>query len=389
MNHASFRVTLLPTIVAIVISFSNHIQGESILAPLNGDAIAIESLLITDYSINTRGGQSTNGSAFRSLFTVDFYFDLSQLIGLENSELFFQYMNQNGEDGSEDVGDIQAYSNIDADGRSQVPQIWIKTTIVKDKLDVKIGKADANYDFAYADNAGEFSNSSAGFSPTIFMLPSFPDPSSAIILFYQPTSNVYLNTGLYDGSYHEGIPTGSRGFKTALNSPADLFGVIEGGYTFGTDELPARVAVGLWHHSGEFEAFNKDKQQGTEGIYFILDKAITIEQDDQMTSCFFQFGFADKDVSEITHHLGAGIQRVGFVDGRDEDIVGLMASYVKLSQEDGAGFADEFELAIEGFYKSQLNDTIAIKPGIQYIINPGGSGNSDSIVCTLRADFTF
>jgi len=389
MDRSYIPQCLLPYIVAITILCNNNTQAETILAPFCSDKFTIASQLITDYSVNTKGGQSTNGSAFRSLFTVDFTFDLSQLIGLDNSELFFQYMNQNGEDGSEDVGDIQAYSNIDADGRSQVSEVWFKTTIVKDKLDIKIGKSDANADFAYTDHGGDFSNSSAGFSPTIFMLPTFPDPASGIILFYQPTNNVYLNSGVYDGSYHEGIPTGSRGFKTAVNNSGDAFGVIEGGYSFGSEALPSRVALGWWHHSGTFDTFNGDQQQSTDGIYAIIDKALTSVQEDQATSCFFQFGLADKKVSEITHHLGAGIQRTGLIRGRNEDVAGIMTTYVKLSQAIGADFADDYEIAIEGFYKSQLNETFAIKPDIQYIINPGGSGISDAIVCTLRCEFTF
>ena len=72
-------------------------------------------------------------------------------------------------------------------------------------------------------------------------------------------------------------------------------------------------------------------------------------------------------------------------------IVG-MEPWVASSSIDAAGFDEDEEtsLHLEAFYQYQLNDNIAITPGIIYINNPDNNENNDDLaIATLRTTFSF
>ena len=100
-------------------------------------------------------------------------------------------------------------------------------------------------------------------------------------------------------------------------------------------------------------------------------------------------GLADGAVADVELHALVGLTYTWLVRGRDEDIVGLMASQAGLSDESGAGFAKD-ELAIELFYELQLTPWLSVKPGLQYIVNPSGSQTADDVlVGSLRFALEF
>lgn len=336
--------------------------------------VSFEASLIADWSWNLRGGVSTNGDNFRHLFDFNVTFDLEKIAGLEGATVFFDYYNHHGPDASADLtGDAQAFDNIDADGRSQVAELWYEQWLADDRLRFKVGKVDANSEFSAIEHAGEFVNSSAGYSPTNPLFPSYPDPAMSVNVFAYPTDAVYLGVGIYDGALQEGILTGKRGAETFFGDPGDLYVVGEAGYAWAT----GRVGIGAWGHTGTFPGGD-----GTQGLYLFVEQQFT---DD--VGAFAQLGWSDEDDVEIDLHLGAGVAWSGPIPGRDDDVAGAMASYVHFSDE--MGFTDDDELAIETFYKVQVTDHLAIKPDLQYIINPGGSGLRDALAATLRVEVTY
>ena len=356
--------------------------------------IEVSGSVTMDWSKNFQGGLNTNGTAFRHLLDISILFDLEKLIGLGNTDIFLDFQNSNGENGSEeDVGDFQVFSNIDADGRTQIAELWLEKRLFEDVLRIKAGKVDVNGEFAYVENGSEFINSSPGFSPTILNLPTYPDPATSINIFIHP-ENLYAGAAVYDGALQEGIPTGSRGPKTFLDEPSDLFIIGEVGlnwHIMDDKNFPGRLGLGIWHHTGRFQQFDDRRESGTEGLYVVGDQTFTgqrVSNDESREIKFFlQFGYADEDVSELDIHFGGGISLSGFVPMRNDDDLGVMGSYVHFSNE--ADFVDNYELALEMFYKFKFNDYLAIKPDLQFIVNPGGEGLNDALIALLRIELTF
>ena len=363
--------------------------------------ITLSGLLIIDSAQNWQGGLSTNGSSLGHLLEIGIELDLQTIADIENATLAVAFQNQHGSFATEDAGDFQETSNILADGRTQIAELYYQQTFADGFIRLLVGKRDANVEFAYVDHGAAFQNSSFGLSPTLFVLPTYPDPATGAVLFLYPgdldndDTLAYAGAGVFDGALQEDVPTGSRGPKTLFDDPADLFLIGEFGLSWGnadTQKLPGRFAVGVWAHTGTFEEFDGGDQDGTEGFYLLLDQLIHREDPDdpdneQGFGFFFQYGWADPDVSEVEHHVGAGIQVVGLLQGRDEDIAGIGITYVQLS--DDAGFDEDQEVTIEGFYLQRLAPFLSIQNDLQYIMDPGGSDRKDALVSTTRAIIEF
>ena len=395
-NSCSQRLANLRVVIIYLWTFNS--MAYDLVFDLKDDleplGIEYNGSITMDWSKNFHGGFGTNGTAFRHLLDINALFKLEKVIGLEDTDVFIDFQNINGENGSEsDVGDFQFFSNIDGEGRTQIAELWLEKRLLEDRLRIKIGKVEVNYEFAYVENGLEFVHSSPGYSPTILGIPSYPDPATSVNVFIYP-SEFYLGAGVYDGSLQERIPTGSRGPKTFLDDPSDLFLIGEAGLSWHTSEndpFPGRLGLGVWHHTGDFQQFDSRQESGTEGVYLLLDQTIAeqnlSDNDSREVKLFLQFGYADDEVSESNFHTGGGITLSGFVPRREYDEVGVMGSYIHFSNE--AGFVESYEFAIETFYKLHLNHYFALKPDLQFIINPGGEGLNDALVGLLRIEVAF
>ncbi len=363
---------------------------------LEQQGITFEGVITADWSANLMGGASTNGDSFRHLLSLNLTLDTERLGWWQGGTVFVNFLNHNGESGSGDPGDFQGVSNIDAPGRTQVAELWIEQLLLDGRLRLKAGKIEANSDFAYPDHGGEFLNSSPGLSPTLFVLPTDPDPATGVVVFVYPDEHHYAGFGVFDGALQEGVATGERGPKTFFASPADTFVIVEAGkrWAVGEHALPGRVGIGAWHHTGTFVEFNGSIDDGTEGFYLTVDQVLWRENpgdedDEQGVAAFFQYGLADGHVSAAEHHIGGGVVWIGALPGRDDDALGAAFGLVIFSDEPGAAFSDNEEVAIEFFYKCQATPWISVKPDLQYILNPGGISLSDALVATVRCEVVF
>lgn len=194
---------------------------------LAADGIHFDPYLVIDGSKNINGGLDTQGDAFRHLFSFNFTFELATLLGWESGKIFVDFQNRNGQNGSDEVGDFQFVGNWDADGLTQIGELWFEYELDDGAVRLKLGKVDANNEFAYTELGWEFVHGSASFPATNALMPTYPDPAASINVFFYPDDSTSIGFGLYDGSLQEGFRTGSRGPSTFFGNPADLFLIIE------------------------------------------------------------------------------------------------------------------------------------------------------------------
>jgi len=324
--------------------------------------------------------------------------DTLPTLGYRGGTFSVDFQNQAGESGAggaDDAGDFQGVGNADADGRTQISEIWYEQLLLDNKLRVKIGKIDANSEFAAPDNSGEFLNSSYGVSPTVLGIPAYPDAAFGANAFIYPTRNWYLGVGIYDGSAQNGRLTGSYGPAGLWHDDSSLFSIAEVGYRWvcADNTLPGHVGVGVTYHSGDFEKANGDIQSGASSFYVVLDQKIWHKKfydkgNEQGVYAFGQYGHADKDVSEVSDHVGAGVMWIGPYDKMYPDIVGLGVQTVKFN--DDFGFTENYETNIELFYSYQVTPYFSVKPDLQYIMNPGGDETiDDALMATIRVTLAF
>ena len=280
-------------------------------------------------------------------------------------------------------------------------QLWYEQWLFDEAVRVKVGKVDANAEFAYISPAAGFINASAGFSPAIFALPTYPNPATSVNLFVYPCDDFYAGAGLYDGATAvDGVPTGSRGpagFFSDDDSD-DWFAIAEAGVLFDAagPVNSVRLAVGGWWHSGEFTRFDGGIEDGTAGFYALAEgrfwtpEGVDRADDDDARGLwgFLQYGAANDEVSSVAQQFGGGVSLTGTLPGRDADSAGVYLSLVDFSGDPSAGFTDD-EFSIEFFYDIEVTPWLHVKPDIQWFQNPGGGATEDALVGTLRCIITF
>ena len=102
--------------------------------------------------------------------------------------------------------------------------------------------------------------------------------------------------------------------------------------------------------------------------------------DDQGLGGFFQIGWAPDDRNAVTKHVGAGFTYKGLFPSRDEDELGIGASYTWLVGMEPTTGAKTHLTLIEVFYKVRLNSWTSLQPDVQYADNPGeGSENGFAV----------
>ncbi|MFM7297974.1 MAG: carbohydrate porin, partial [Planctomycetota bacterium] len=374
---------------ALGAELASPIDAESSLrARLEEQGVAFTASLWFDAHTIARGGLE-RGSLANSYLDLSATFDLGALAGWENALVFANAYATNGRNASDLAGDWQVLSNTANDRHvEQLAQLFYEQTFAGGAWRLKLGKADATVDFAAASHRVEFVQSSAGFSPTIFALPTYPEPSTGGAVFWQASESLSLGVGVYDGAANSGFHTGSRGPSTLLTKSAELFAIGEAAasWSVGADELAGRVAFGTWHHDGDFARFDGGNESGTGGQYALLEQELARFGRASLAS-FAQWGSADDAVAEVDQHLAAGVVATGCFE-REDDAFGVYVSRVRFSDELGTSASSE--TACECFYRWQAQPWLALKPDLQWIANPGGDASLDDVpVFTLRLHAEF
>lgn len=320
----------------------------------------------------------------RGLVDLNVALDLARLVGIPGATLFGDAYAIFGDDGSRDVGDVQGFDNIAAPGRTQLAELWWEQRLFGDRLRFKIGKIDANSEFAFASVAGDVPHSSPGVSPTIVGIPTYPDPATGALAFAYPVPWLYAGAGVFDGSAADGVPTGRRGPQSLFEDDPErsLFVIGEAGIRWEQAVLggPGRVALGGFGHSADFERLSGGFANGTSGFFGVAEQrlfanAASEEDPARGISAWLQVGVSDGDVAGIESHVGGGLIWDAPCPARIADTAGLAFSFVDLADTQHA-FASN-ETAYEAFYKLRITPFFAITADLQWIDEPSGDASID------------
>lgn len=341
----------------------------------------------SQYFYNADGGLDEGGD-YRGDLSLTLEVDTATAGWWENGEFFVHIQQQHGDLITEEhVGDFQGLSNMDADNFFQVSEIWYKHYFVDGKLWLKLGKMEGNEDFAFVEYGGEFLNSSPGFSPTIPLV-TFPEQDWGVVFGAAPVDWFSINLGVYSGRNH-----GSRSIGSTMHDLHGPFAIVEPAFHYDLGGRAGHIRFGYWYHGDDFEWLDGlGVDDSTDGFYATWDQQVYAEnpddeEDEQGIGVFGQYGHSDERVIEVENYYGGGVQWIGAIPSRDDDVLGLGVFHVDFS--DDGGFAEDSETAYELFYKIQVCPWISVKPEVQYIVNPGGMKNSDATVYGARAEISF
>lgn len=361
---------------------------------LENGGLTIASSLTFDWSSVLSGGARRTAYSRRFL-SINGTVDFEKLAGLKGLTAFIDFQHYGGEVGNP-VGDAQGTNAyITPRHLDQIAELWVQAKFFDDKLRVKLGKIDANVDFAWIPVAAGFVNYNGSWSPNFIGQPTYPDPAVGGQIFFEPCSNFYAGFGIFDGATQDGLRTGPRGPATFFSdSKSDSWYFIgEAGIKWA--ELGAlkggRLAAGGWGHTGNFAAFDGSTKDGSEGFYALVEQQLTTREGSEDPTrglfAFARYTYADKNIALINNHVSAGLVLKGTFKDREADEAGLMWSFADLSSKSTAS-GDEHN--VEAYYKLQLFKHTALSPSIQYINNPSGNKDiQDAWLGTLSVNIVF
>ena len=219
---------------------------------------------------------SANQKEQRLMVALPLELKLKEVIGRDWGEVYAQgiFIKEDSAvlNGQSMINDYHVYSNLKAEDRVQLFEVYWSKTWAQTTL--RLGKLDANDHFAVSEHESALINGAAGYSPSIFGMPSYPD-SAWSIQFAQEFQRIELSIAVFDGGSTtlSPTPTGAHfGFSKGVSS-GDLFYIAQitahlGQFEEMTDneitklltsqqdrdlktKSPFHVTLGIWTHRGD------------------------------------------------------------------------------------------------------------------------------------------
>lgn len=354
-------------------------QSREWLYDLRNGGFSFQGLVVYDWSKTVLKDQGTVEGFGRYSFDLSMPVDGHKAFGLEGSAGLVRLKSHIRQFGEIDDGAAQLPSNIDSCSRTTLYELWLEQRFLSNKLRLKGGKIDANTEFDVVQTAGDFLNSSMGYSPTILGFPTYPEPKPGITAFLQPTGRNALSLGV---------------FQTA---GMGILSIVEPGrnWNIGQGEHPGRASLGFWRLNGQLAQFDGGYVSGTEGFYSVVEQSgwrhpWMGRAGERKLLTFLQFGYAEGQVSPFTRHVGGGAVLQAPFGKRSQDAVGIAATSVRFSSHSGAGFELDSELVLETYYKWTIGKHVALIPDFQFLHQPGGLlANRDCPLLTSRVVVSF
>lgn len=361
---------------------------------LENHGLTPEVSLLQAASENFSGGIRTNRIDWRYRFDAGLELNTDKLFGWKGGTAFVDFMAHGGQNPQNDlVGALQAISAIDQNPATRLDQIWYKQELLDHRFWFKLGRIDTTYDFDNIRDAEPFLNGSFGFTPVIFVFPSYPFSAWGGDFSWRPIRDVTLRGGLFDGNTENTVPAIPSTNPYAIENPYGMLAQAEESldWRVGTRRLGGTLTLGEWYHTGKFDTYQGTHVQGAHGFYGYLDQTLwksspAKARSDSRIGAFIQYAWANDRLTEIDQNLLGGLRWRGLIPGRPDDNTGIGFTWAHLSRY--AQSPKNYELSIESFYSAQVTPWLNVQPDLQYIINPGGI-YPNALVATIQVAISF
>ena len=340
---------------------------------------SFEASYIGDVVRNFSGGIK-KGTTYLGLANLKVGFDTESANWWKGGSFFVNVGNTHGgEPSATFVGDFLGVSNIEAGNLTFMYELWYKQNF--GRFDITLGLQDLNADFAVSENGALFTNSSFGIHSNIA-----DNVTTAIFPLTALGANVQWNISdafLWQAAIFDGTPddfaTNPYNTDWKLSKNQGFLAISE----FQINKSLLKGKTGSYKFGVYYHEHNDtiEVQQRNGGFYFVGDQQIT-----NKLSVFSQIGLSPRKTNLNNSYFSVGLNYNGLLKSRPADQLGVAVAY--------AGFnnaAIASEMAIELTYKFEINKNIYLKPDIQYIINPAGTGAklNDALVGFIRFGIDF
>lgn len=386
---------------------------------------------VSEYLANLRGGLHTGGD-YDGLTTATVQLDTQKAFGLEGGLFNISAMNIHGQNLSANkLGTLNTASGIEAQDTTRLWELWYQQSFLNKRIDVKVGQQSLDQEFITSQYAATFINTMFGWPalPSYDMPsggPAYPLSALGVRVRGQITPSLTVLAGVFDGDPLGNNPNNLSGtnfnlhngalyigeLQYAINQPSDgeLVGVGSGG-------LPGTYKLGIWYNTESFA----DQHNGTDGlslanpasngiprthrgnysIYAVADQMVWRPNPDEPRSVgvFMRVMASPGDRNLVSFAANLGVVLKAPFAGRDNDSVGLAATYIKvgngvhdldmdtLAFNGGPYGVRTSETTLEATYIYQATPWWQIQGDLQYTFNAGAGQNPNDPTQPLRNTF--
>jgi porin len=383
----------------------NSLTGDwnGLRSKLKNNGFNLEVIYTGEISSIRKGGLQKK-TVFLDNKDIVLFLDANKLLGWKHTEFCLYFLGNAGESPTKYIGDIQAVSSIDAFPTWKLYEAWYQGSFFNNKLSLKFGLYDLNSEFDVMDSCSIFHNGAFGMGvdisqsglngPSIFPVTSL-GLRAKYIFQCNDSKNYYSQLAILDGV--PGNLDNPAGTHIILKSSDGLLLVNETGYV-STNKYYKKFAIGIWYYTAntsEILPNSNTKYRKNKGAYLLAEHQIFQEKntESQGLIAFLRIGTADKYVNQLDFYMRFGLNYTGIIPGRDNDqlAIGLTyahnsKNYIKVNKYN----LTYAETVIEIVYRFQITPWFAIKPDLQYVINPGTSKQiKNALVFGFRTEMIF
>jgi carbohydrate-selective porin OprB len=370
--------SLILLFLVLAPALSAHCQSNNFInqafSRLGQNGLSVSLQLYADTFAGTRANSGLPKAAAFQFFDLSSMFELRTLSpGLTGTRIFTSF-HGNGSYAADFAGAYQSVAGISCPPGIHFAEVWIERPLTKSAT-LRLGKIDANADFASVEGAKDFLNAAFSYDPTFYTLPNY-------------SATNWGGELLVHGEH--------RHANVAVFSPSDGTGPLlmeEVGAEWSPGGWKGRIALGAWQSTGSIPSFSGLNEKGSRGVYFVGEQTLwrqqrSNEKQEQSFTAFVQLGSAPAAFSTFTRHLGAGLIWNRPLARRDRDSAGLAVSRGRFTSDPTAAFDYRYETVFETYYRFQMSNRVSVSPDFQYAVHPGGVDSSHNVY-VVGARITF
>ncbi|RQH08887.1 carbohydrate porin [Paraburkholderia dinghuensis] len=395
----------------------------------------------SEYLANVRGGLNRGGT-YDGLTTATVQVDTSKALGIPGGLFNISALQIHGTNLSErNLGTLNTASGIEAPASTRLWEMWYQQSFLDNKVDVKIGQQSIDQEFITSQYSALFVNTMFGWPalPSYDMPsggPAYPLAGLGVRVRGKITNSLTGLFGVFSGDPLGNDPDNLSGTNFNLHNGALLIGELqyainqpaEGDLVRASGRgLPGTYKLGFWYNSNSFADQRFDntglslanpattgipaQHRGNYSIYAVADQTVWRPNPDEPRSIgvFARVMGAPGDRNLVDFAANLGVVMKAPFAGRDDDSIGLAATYIKVSNSvNGLDLDNRFflntpygvrtqETTLEATYQYQVTPWWLLQADAQYTFNAGAGRNPvnpqaplpNTFVIGMRTNITF
>ncbi|TAN03343.1 MAG: carbohydrate porin [Rhodanobacteraceae bacterium] len=347
-------------------------------------------------------------------------FDLDKLAGIHDALVQFTLTYRSGRSLSNDVlhNQFSVQELYGAGQNFRLAELNFQQDLDDHKIHYEIGWSPVGDDFARLPDFCKFQNGvicgHANAMTTNSGAHNFPTAQWGAHVKLHVTPAFYVATGVYLDNPDAG--NANEGFNLSFKHTGE-FVPVELGWHTGGDAMPGDYKIGAYYNSANTPDVYDDidgmpagltgapfiERNGRWGGYGIASQTVYSNPDTlRHLRLGIMGGMGDRATARYSWFWLAGGVWQGTFPGRSQDFVSFVIAYAHTNPRltrfqrerdsvlPGAVGIQTYEGIVEVDYGAQVTPWLKLRPNLQYVIHPGGTGKiPDTLVAGLYAQVTF